>query len=112
FPVDPSANFTADHQNAFSQLLRQAVDLTASRCKELFGTEVVFSLQTSTETLPSSRFSAITLSGPTLPEFTLQLYLTPEFSESLSVVPSQSVSPSSSEALSPEKFIAPGNLDL
>jgi flagellar motor switch protein FliN len=120
-PLDPAVTFGNDQRDAFTQLLRQVAELTATTWKTQTGSDIELVFQSTVEPAPvTAQSSTLRLKGEKFPELFLRLFLDEDLCASLMALPAPPPPPPPKQAVAftpdavppPRSTPLPANLAL
>jgi flagellar motor switch protein FliN len=115
-PLDPAAEFSDTHRDAFAELLRQVAGQTATAWKQTAGaeTEIVFQAETDAVFVPA-RSATVQVAGEKFPPLSLRFFVNSALFDALSVsapAPEPEVAQAPDPTPPPLAVALPSNLEL
>ncbi len=113
-PLEPTAEFSDTHRDAFTEFLRQVSGQTATAWKEIAGgdTEIVFQPQTDTVFVPAQSIT-VEAEGEKFPKLSLRFFVNSALFDALSITPPAPATPEVVDTPpSPALGAVPPNLEL
>ncbi|HZW05270.1 MAG TPA: FliM/FliN family flagellar motor switch protein [Candidatus Nitrosotalea sp.] len=98
-PLDPAAELSETHRDAFAELLRQVAGQTATTWKQIAGGETDIAFQAASDAVfVPAQSTTVQVSGEKFPELALRFFVNSALFDALSVAPPEPAAPPESQS--------------